>query len=166
MKLDQPFATRDNYQTDPALAFKFWIELSGIVTAEFKECSGLRLERQVKTYQEGGVNDYVHILPGPVKYANIVFKYGAIHENPQSQTFDIWEWVIKGIHTGQVERKTFSILLRNGAGDIVRRWNVKDAFPVKWEGPQLKTDQSQIAVETLEVAHHGLTLDFKMNNGQ
>jgi phage tail-like protein len=52
----------------------------------------------------------------------------------------------------------FSILLLGPTGSTVKRWNVISGFPVKWEGPQFNTDSTQIAIETLEIAHHGLTL--------
>jgi phage tail-like protein len=49
-------------------------------------------------------------------------------------------------------------LLLGPTGSTVKRWNVISGFPVKWEGPQFNTDSTQIAIETLEIAHHGLTL--------
>ena len=48
--------------------------------------------------------------------------------------------------------------LRGVDGTVVKRWNVDDAFPVKWEGPSLNVEGNQVAVETLEIAHHGLKL--------
>jgi phage tail-like protein len=57
-----------------------------------------------------------------------------------------------------VTRKSISILLRNVEGDVVRRWNVINAYPTKWDGPQLNTETNQVAIETLELTHHGLSL--------
>lgn len=146
--------TLERGRTDWAPAFKFWVELQGIVVARFTECSGLNIERDASTtVEEGGVNNYVHVLPGRVKYSNVTLKYGVTDSN------ELWEWFQKGIYDGKVERKNFSILLRNSAGDVVRRWDVIDAFPVKWQGPQLNTSSNEVAIETLEVAHHGLQLN-------
>ena len=154
--LTQTFVTKKAKDPDPAPVFKFWVELEDIVVAEFKECSGLRVEREVKQHQEGGVNDYVHILPGRIKHSNITLKYGVTDAENLTK---LWKWFEKGLYDGRVERTNVSILLRDVGGDIVRRWNLINAYPVKWEGPQFNTESSQVAIETLELAHHGLSLD-------
>jgi phage tail-like protein len=151
-KLTQSFVTKKSSDADPVAMFKFWVEIKSIVVAEFKECSGLRLERTVETIEEGGVNDRVHVLPGRNKYSNITLKYGVVHSN------ELWNWYQEGLYDGKVKRVNFSILLRDVKGDVVKRWNVKEGFPVKWEGPSLNVESSQVAIETLEIAHHGLTL--------
>jgi len=151
-KLTQSFVTKKTGDPDPVAMFKFWVEIKSIVVAEFKECSGLRLERSVETIEEGGVNDRVHYLPGRNKYSNIVLKYGVM------QTNELWSWFQEGLYDGKVKRVNFSILLRDVKGDVVKRWNIKEGFPVKWEGPSLNVESSQVAIETLEIAHHGLTM--------
>ncbi len=146
------FVTKLAGDANPIPVFKFWIEINGIVEAEFKECSGLRLERRVEEVEEGGVNDYVHILPGRNRYSNIVLKYGTVLST------SVWDWYQEGLYDGKVTRKDFSILLRGIDGQVVKTWNVVKGFPVKWEGPTLNSEASQAAIETLEIAHHGLTL--------
>src|SRR5689334_10386483 len=47
----------------------------------FSECSGLELTRQVYEYQEGGNNDFVHRLPGPVTYPNLLLSRGLTNED-------------------------------------------------------------------------------------
>jgi phage tail-like protein len=150
--LAKSFVTKLASDADPIPVFKFWIEINGIVEAEFKECSGLRLERKVEPYEEGGVNDYVHQLPGRNSYVNIVLKYGVTSSN------EVWNWYQEGLYDGKVTRKDFSILLRGVDGQVVKTWNVSKGFPVKWEGPSLNVEGNQVAVETLEIAHHGLKL--------
>jgi phage tail-like protein len=150
--VQQQFVTKASDEPSPASIYKFWIEIESIVVAEFKECSGLRVERDVKKVEEGGVNDRVHVLPGRSKHSDITLKYGVI------QSTDLWDWYQAGLYDGKVERVNFSILLRNVEGDVLRRWNVIEGFPIKWEGPQLNTETNQVAIETLVIAHHGLKL--------
>jgi phage tail-like protein len=150
--LAKSFVTKLAKDADPVPVYKFWVEIQGIVEAEFKECSGLRLERKVEEVEEGGVNDHWHILPGRNRYGNIVLKYGV------SLSDKIWDWYQAGLYDGKVERKDFSILLRGVDGEVVKTWNVAKGFPVKWEGPSLNVETSQVAIETLEIAHHGLTV--------
>lgn len=151
-KWPSQFVVKKAEDPDPLPVFKFWVEMKSIVVAEFKECSGLRLERSIDTVEEGGVNDRVHQLPGRNKYSNIVLKYGVM------QTDELWKWYQEGLLDGKVKRINFTILLRNVKGEVVKRWSVEDAFPVKWEGPSLNVEGNQVAVETLEIAHHGLKL--------
>ena len=36
-------------------------------------------------------------------------------------------------------------------------WNFKRGFPVKWTGPAMNASQNNVAIETLEIAHEGLS---------
>lgn len=148
-----PFALKQANGADPFPTFKFWVEIKSIVVAEFKECTGLSMTREPEKVEEGGVNDYVHYLPGRNEYSRIVLKHGLADADA------LWDWYQQGLRDGRVKMINFSILLRNVQGDVVKRWNVIEGFPVKWEGPSLNTEGNQVAVETLEIVHHGLVLD-------
>ena len=138
---------------EEALAsFRFWVEMTSIVEAMFTDCTGLSMERKVDPLREGGVTDFEHQLPGRTTYPRIVLKRGFIL-SPK-----LYDWFQKGIKDGMVERITFSIFLYDQASKRVKTWNVKDAYPAKWEGPDLKTDGSQGVVESIEIVHHGLTM--------
>ena len=150
--LTQSFVTKGASSADPFPLFKFWVEIQSIIVAEFQECSGLRLERSLEMIEEGGVNDHVHILPGRNKYSNIILKKG------MTSSDNLWQWYQIGLYDAKVKRVNFSILLRDLSGSVAKRWNVISGFPVKWEGPQFSSDSNQIAIETLEIAHHGLSL--------
>jgi phage tail-like protein len=149
-----PTSGRQRWGEDPARSFKFNVVLTldGVSIAAFTECSGLSLEREVETYAEGGVNDYVHTLPVRTKYANIVLKRGIIKSDK------LWQWYQKGIRDGQVERLNLSVKLYNAKGEVLQNWDIVDAYPVKWVGPTLNSGSAEMAVETIELAHHGLKL--------
>ena len=150
--LTQSFVTKAATDADPLPLYKFWVEIESIVVAQFQECSGLRMERETEPYEEGGVNDHVHMLPGRNKYSNIILKNGMIYSN------ELWNWYVEGLYDAKVKRINFSILLHDIKGDVTKRWNVISGFPVKWEGPQFTADSNQYAVETIEIAHDGLTI--------
>jgi phage tail-like protein len=152
MPLRPSYVTKQASDPDPFPVFKFWVEIESIIVGQFQECNGLRMERAVETVEEGGVNDHVHLLPGRNKYSNITLKNGMVSSDA------LWKWYQEGLFDAKVKRINFSILLRDVKGDVAKRWNVVQGFPVKWEGPQFTSDSNQIAVETLEIAHHGLTL--------
>lgn len=132
-------------------AYRFYVEMGGITVAAFVECTGLETEAQVEPYEEGGVNHYVHKLPGRIKYPDLVLRYGMAE-----QDLELWNWwqqVCSG--TGDIQRRNISVLMYNTNGEEVRRWNFWEAYPVKWIGPQLRADQNSVAIESLTIAHHG-----------
>ncbi|HEY3291501.1 MAG TPA: phage tail protein [Anaerolineae bacterium] len=141
-----------NSAKPPAQAFRFYIERSGIVAAEFTECSGLDMTRAVKDYEEGGTNDFVYKLPGRTSYSNITLRRGITY------TRELWDWFVVGLYDGKVKRQNFSIILGNGELKKVKQWDVFEAFPVKWSGADLSTETLQVALESIEIAHHGINL--------
>ena len=151
--LGQSFVTKKASDPDPFPTFKFWVEIESVVVAQFQECTGLRMERAFETVEEGGVNDHLTILPGRNKYSNIVLKHGMVESS------DLWKWYETGLYDAKIKRVNFSILLRDVSGAVVKRWNVIDGFPIKWEGPQFNSDSRNVAIETLEIAHHGLKME-------
>jgi phage tail-like protein len=135
---------------DPYLGNRFQVEIGGIVEAGFSECSGLVIETEVEERREGGLNDYAHRLPKGSRFVNLVLKRGLTDSD------QLWKWH-QDVVAGKVERRSVSVILRDGLGEERWRWNLREAFPTKWVGPELKSDGSVVAVETLEIAHHGLS---------
>lgn len=132
---------------DPYSGFRFLIEIGDIVGG-FSECSGLGLETEVFEYQEGGVNDYVHKLPTRTKQGNITLKRGVVDSL-------LWDWYLETL-PGEVDLKSGTIEVTATADDSTLMWLIVEAFPRKIQGPDLNAGQSSVAVETLEICHHGL----------
>ncbi len=155
------------WRFDPAPAYLFYVELSGVAVALFTECSGLSVTREVEEIVEGGVNNYTHKLPGRVRYANITLKRGL------SLSRALWDWFQEGQYDFQAKRINFSIFqgapgynMASIAGlgseiGKVKHWNVEDAYPVRWEISTLNTSSREVVIETLEIAHHGLSLSYE-----
>ena len=61
---------------DPYTKFNFLVEIVGITTAGFKECTGLESETDIIEYREGARNATPRQLPGLTRYSNIVLKRG------------------------------------------------------------------------------------------
>ena len=141
-------------QTDPLFAFRFKVEIDSLIEAGFSECAGLQVETEVEEIQEGGVNELVHRLPKGSKYTNLTLKHGI----PTSDV--LWQWH-KDVVQGKVKRKMVNVLLLDNQGQEQWRWTFKNAYPVKWIGPDLKADNSAIALETLELVHDGFDVKVK-----
>jgi len=136
--------------------FVFVLTLENNVSiAEFSECSGLSIERDTKPYSEGGVNDFTHAFPGRLKHANIELKRGVTTDSKA-----LWKWFDAGRFDLKVTRRDISIKLLDVAGNTVRQWDVRGAFPVKIKAPTLNSANSEAAVEQLELAHRGIQLVY------
>ncbi|HVW83628.1 MAG TPA: phage tail protein [Bryobacteraceae bacterium] len=136
---------------DPFGGFNFAVEIEGLVAGGFSEVSGLSAEVEIQEYREGGVNEFIHKRAGPAKYSsNLVLKHG------MTDAKALWNWHWDVLH-GRVERKNVSVLLLDRQGQEQRRWNFEKAYPVKWTGPELRATSSEVAVESLELAHSGLS---------
>lgn len=138
-------------RNDPYPAFNFLVEIEGLLAGGFSEVGGLQIETEFQDYREGGRNEYVHRLPGPMRYPqNLVLKRGL------TDIFTLWAWQ-QDVARGQIERRNGTLYLLNRQGIPTMWWDFLDAYPVKWSGPEFRGDQNAIAFETVELAHRGLS---------
>jgi len=135
---------------DPYMNFQFLVEIDGITRAAFQQCSGFDSSIDVVEHREGGENTTVRKLPGMTKYSNIVLKWG------MSDDKNLYQWH-KAVIDGKIERKNGSIVLLDRAGQEVARWNFVRAWPSKWDGPDFNAEGNDVAIETLELAHEGVS---------
>jgi phage tail-like protein len=165
---------------DVSPAWKFFVEVLGVLVAEFQECSGLTMERHVEHVKEGGTNDFEWLLPGHITYGNITLKKGITYNR------ELWRWFRWGMLDGQVwgfntipgasmaisllktqgiivpMGTSISIVLGTVDGKVAKHWDLIGAIPVKWIGPDMTAGSDQAAIESLEVAHQGIDLSLEM----
>ncbi len=140
-------------------ANRFYVEIGVMslspIIAVFTEVSGLQVEMEVFPYEEGGNNSFVHKLPGRLKIGNVTLKHGMTRSN------DFLRWCLTPITRGDrpVERKNVTVCMFDQIGIPVIRWNFDGAYPVKWTGPQFVADSTTIAIESVELAHNGVSVD-------
>jgi phage tail-like protein len=140
----------DTAREDPLVGFHFALEIQGVITGYFTECSGLGSENEVvehKVVNEKGVEVTLKI-PGRLKWENIVVKRGI------TSNMDIWQWR-KMVEDGNVQaaRHDGSIVMYDQSLTEVARWNFENAWPLKVTGPQPKADSNEIGVEELTIVH-------------
>jgi phage tail-like protein len=138
-------------RNDPYKAFNFIVEIDGIQSAGFTECSGLATETTVIEYREGGDPGVTRKLPGMNKFSNILLKRG------MTSNRELWQWR-KNIIQGTIDRRNGSIVILADDHSEVARINFVSGWPSKWEGPHFNAQSSQVAIETLEITHEGLDL--------
>jgi len=136
-------------RVDPHVNFNFLVELDGITRAAFQEVSGFDSTIDVIEHREGGDNTTPRKLPGMTKHSNIVLKWG------MTDDVELYKWHRDAVR-GTIARKNGSIVLLDRAGQEVARWNFVNAWPTKWDGPDLNAEGTDVAIETLELAHEGI----------
>jgi phage tail-like protein len=136
-------------RNDPYKNFNFLVEIDGIAQAGFSECTGLRLEVDVIEYREGGEMSSVRKLPGRSKVGDITLKRGITISK------ELQDW-IQSVRNGVADRRNGAIVLLDDARKPVVRWRFFDAFPRKWEGPNLDAKGSDVAIETLTLCCENL----------
>lgn|SRR5687768_9704497 len=140
-------------RNDPFRAFNFRIEIDNLTVGSFSECSGLSSDGDAVDYREGtDIPLNVRKLVGLRKYANIMLKRG------YTQNTELWDWYTN-IVNGIPDRRNGTIILMDEARNDVMRWNIENAWINKIEGPSFKANGNEIAMESVELVHEGLTLD-------
>lgn len=135
---------------DPYRNFMF--EVGGIEVAAFSDVSGFDVSVNMAEYRDGNeATRTTRKLPGLAKYGNITLKRGVISD------LKIYEWIINIAKDGKVDRKDVTLSLKDIDAKVVAVWQVINAWPVKYSVSEFKGQGNDIVMETLELAHEGMT---------
>lgn len=136
----------------PLPKFHFSVNMNG-QTVSFQEVSGLDIEAQIIEYRAGDSKIFSTVkMPGIQKFGNVTFKKGIfVHDNR------FWTW-FNAIKMNTIARTPLTISLLDQTGASTMIWTLANAWPTKITGTDLKSDGNEVAVETIEVAHEGLTI--------
>ena len=138
--------------TYPLVKFHFQVDWGGTKIG-FTEVSGLDVESEVVEYREGSSPEYYKIkMPGMQKYSNITLKRGTFKSD--NEYFKWWNTV----KLNTIERRDVTISLLNEDHEPVVIWKVKNAWPSKIQSTDLKADGNEVAIESMELVHEGLTI--------
>ncbi len=139
----------DNY---PLSKFHFQVEWAGTKIG-FTEVSGLDVETEAIEYRHGASPEYHKTkMPGMQKYSDITLKRGSFAGD--NEFYDWWNTV--ALNT--IDRRDLTISLLNESHEPVVVWKVKNAWAKKVQSTDLKSDGNEVAIESLELAHEGLTI--------
>jgi phage tail-like protein len=139
-------------RVDPYRSFNFRVEIDGLTVGAFSECSGLSSDGDAIDYREGtDIPLTVRKLPGLRKYANISLKRG------YTPNTELWAWY-RNIVNGVADRRNGSVILMDEERRDVLRWNFENGWINKIEAPSFKASGNEVAIESVEIVHEGLTL--------
>jgi phage tail-like protein len=137
---------------DPYRNFRFLLEIDSIVQAGFSECTIPDTTSDVIDYREGNEQPSARKLPGLTKWGNITLKWGA------TDSLDLYNWR-KLVEQGKMKdaRRKVTVILQDEEGNNAARWEFVDAWPSKYDAPDVTAKGNDVAVESLEIVHEGMS---------
>lgn len=136
----------------PMPKFHFQVEWGGTKIG-FTEVTGLDVETEVIEYRVGSSPEYSKTkMPGLQKFSNITMKRGTFKGD--NEYFTWWN----SVKLNTIERRDITIKLLDENHDPVITWKVKNAWPTKVQSTDLKADGNEVAIESIEIVHEGLTI--------
>lgn len=139
----------------PMPKFRFEVDLgTEFKGVSFQEISGLDAETQIIEYRKSNSSQFSTVkMPGIAKYGNVTMKRGIFVKD---NTF--WDWYNQ-ITMNTIKRRTMVIKLLDESGAVTMKWTLNNAWPTKITATDLKSEGNEVAVDTLEIAHEGLTIN-------
>lgn len=134
-------------RTDPFAGFNFIVDIENVGSG-FMHVSGLTSELEVVSYREGTASS-LRKLPGLVKYPPLVLKRGLTTDR------SLWVWHRAALN-GNLQRRKVNVTLLDAARNPVATWSFAEAWPAKWQGPELNAQSSEVLIETVEIVHEGM----------
>lgn len=142
----------DDSATWPNGKFRF-VATWGAIEMHFQEVSGLDLESQPIEYRHGDSPVFSTIkMPGLKKSSNVTLKKGVVSNGSNFQD------MLNQRTSNTIQRLPMTITLQDEAGESTMTWTLQNAWPTKISGTDLKSNNSEIAIETMEIAHEGVVI--------
>jgi phage tail-like protein len=136
----------------PLPKFSFLVDW-GPARLGFTEITGLERTIEPIEYREGSNQNFTKLkMPGLETLSNVTLKRGTF----QSDT-EFYDW-FNTVQMNTAERRDVTISLLNEEGDPTMVWSLTKCFVVKYQATDLKADGNEVAIETLEIAHEGLSM--------
>lgn len=143
----------------PLPKFRFTVNWGSQADLSFSEVSGLEASTEVIEHRQGNSPEFSTIkMPGIHKYGNITMQRGTFKG---LSSFGDWYSQFK---LNTIERISVVIKLLDEEGNPTMTWTLKNAWPVKVTGTDLKSDGNEVAIESMEIAHEGLTIENLPHN--
>jgi phage tail-like protein len=133
------------------LAWRFGVEVDGVHVALFSGCDGLSAEYEAFQWKEGGGEGPVVTLAGRPSYTNV-----KLSRPVDQQSGQVLRWF--AAQAKKPRPHDVTITLFDGNGIPVTSWTLRDAWPVRYSGPNMTVVGEQaeaVAIESLELSHRG-----------
>ncbi|MCB1937299.1 MAG: phage tail protein [Nitrosomonas sp.] len=136
----------------PMPKFYFQVKWDSQVMS-FQEVNGLDIQSEEIKYRHGDSPEFSVIkMPGMKKVGNITMKKGVFKGDNK-----FWDW-FKQIKMNTIKRLPVTISLLDEGGNATMVWTLTNAWPTKITGTDLKSEGNEVAIESIEIVHEGLTI--------
>jgi phage tail-like protein len=119
----------------------------------FQEVSGLDVETQPIEYRHGDSPEFSVIrMPGIKKSGNVTMKKGVFQSDNR-----FWDW-FNQLKMNTIKRSPITISLLDESGAPTMAWTLANPWPTKISATDLESDGNEVAIESMEIAHEGITI--------
>ncbi|MDO6675267.1 phage tail-like protein [Tenacibaculum gallaicum] len=136
----------------PPVGFSFKVEFEDISTSQgdnsFQSVSGLSVDLETEEITEGGENRFKHTIPVRSKYPNLVLKRGMLVDS------EVIKWCKDALGNFEIQPVNINVMLLGEDEQTIQTWNVKHAYPVKWNVGDFNAEESKLVIETLELSYN------------
>lgn len=119
----------------------------------FRDVSGLTMELEEQTLNEGGENRFSHKFPVRGRYPDLVLKRGLLVDS------GLRKWVMDAVHNLVIRPVTIWVTLLNDEHEPLQTYTVVGAWPKKWVISDFNAESSEIVIETLELSYQYFRVD-------
>lgn len=134
----------------PYSRFRYRLEIEGLEVGGFCEASGFDTCSDELDYRDDASINAPVKLQGMRKYSNITLKNGLTSSDV------LYNWLMEGA-SGGVLRKTVTITAIDESATAFASWQIINAWPCKYTVPDFNAGSCELAIETLELVHEGIT---------
>ncbi|HEU0054207.1 MAG TPA: phage tail protein [Longimicrobium sp.] len=148
----------DVYYPPPGFHFRVTVLGVGALAAEatgvdasFQEVSGIESRFDVEEVAEGGENRFVHRLPRPARYTDLVLKRGIV-----TRDSFFAEWVggtIGSTLALPIVPQTLLVTLLDADAFPVVAWAFVNAWPLRWVTAPMDSMSNEVLTETMEFTY-------------
>ena len=131
---------------------RFSVEWGG-TRLGFSEVSGLGIAAAAPAFRDGASPENSNVaMPGLLRFPPLVLR-----RTVQKSDNEFYDW-ISSIQLNAVDRRDMTVSLLDAGNTPVVVWRFRNAFPVKLDYSPLESDNSGPMMESLEIAHEGMTV--------
>lgn len=113
----------------------------------FQSVSGLNIEYDTESFKEGGENRFEHKLPVRTKYGDVSLKRGMLINS------DVLKWCLNAFENREFRPAKVNVILLNEQHEPLKRWELVDAWPKKWNVSDLNAQENSVVIETLDLSY-------------
>ena len=126
----------------PPVGFHFRVDfdLPGVSDGEarFRDVSGISMELEEETYQEGGENRFIQKLPVRARYPDLILGRGWLSNSA------VREWCEAAIYNLDINPITVWVTVLNEEGEPLQTYMFANVWPKKWSVSDLNAESSEI----------------------